>query len=184
MSHDPEGATDPAGKVDADPTTNASGGDPHGVDEPEHDATDPDEFFVTRDPETGEVRPVWTTAEGFGDVQVRPMNYGQAESYFGDAGQVANVGPSVVAQVLRSHVVEPDLNEYAKRQFGDEVRANSRGTSADPQTYMTETVVREHMTPFAPQALLMAIMRESGLSADISVGDDGTAQIQFDDEGN
>lgn len=149
----------------------------------ESDRADPDEFFVPRD-ETGEVAEVETHVAGYGEVVVRPMVYGEVERYLGDAGAVAQAGPETIAEILRNHVVDPDLDEYARENFGEDVRAASRGEDTPANVYLTEAVVRDHMNPYAPQALLMAILRESGMDVNVAVDEAGEATIEFGDEGN
>lgn len=154
---------------------------------PEDDGTaDPEDAFVPRD-ENGEVAEVRTVAQGMGAVTVRPMVYGQAERYFGDAGGVAQAGPAVVAEIIHEHVLDPDYDAYVRENevMRSDAETDRREGDLPNEQWLTETVVKEHMTPFAPQALLMAVLRESGLDVkNLSVSEDGEATIEFEDEGN
>jgi len=166
-------------------------------DEATHDgaepALDPDEgdalmdaadLFVPRDPETDEVLPTEVHIAGYGPAEIRQFNYGEGEKYFGDHGGVADAGPETVAEILRNHVVDPDLEQYAQDTYGEKLREQNRG-GAGPPPYLNGHVVREEMEPFAPMALLRAILNESGMPTNsVRVDDDGTATVEFDDEGN
>lgn len=157
---------------------------PHGATDGADEAVaSAESAFVPRD-ETGEVAEVRTTAVGQGACTVRPMVYGQAERYFGDAGGVATAGPRVVAEIMDTHVTEPDFSAHVReddylRKLAEKDR---REGDYGPDEWVTETVVAEGMTPFAPQSYLMAVLRESGMDADVSVNADGEATIEFDDE--
>lgn len=152
--------------------------------EPDSGRADPDAFFVPRD-ETGAIAHVETTAEGYGTVVVQPMVYGEVEKYLGDAGAVAQADAETVSTILRNHIVEPDLDEYAKANFRDEVEAARRGQDGPaPGVWFTADLIRDHMNPYAPQALLMAVLRESGMDVNVGVDQSGEATIEFDDEGN
>jgi len=136
--------------------------------EPMDETTSPESFFVTRT-EDGEVRSVAVEAGGYGRVRIKPMVYGQAERYFGDVGNAARVGPDVVAEVLRNHVVDPDLSEYIADHAGID---GSR---------LTGRVVKNEMEPFGPAALLQSVLEESGLdNADVDMNQQGEADIDFD----
>lgn len=130
-----------------------------------------EKFFVKRD-EDGDLLPVTAQAGGYGEVTILPMVYGQAERYFGDVGQAAMVGPDVVAEVLRNHVIDPDLNAYV---------------AADPhmaETELTGRIIAEEMEPFGPAALLQVILKQSGLeNADVDVDAGGTATVDLGAEG-
>jgi hypothetical protein len=143
---------------------------------------DPDEAFVTRDAEDN-IAPVTKVAGTLGTALIRPMVYGDVEAYFGDAGEVEQAGPEVVAEVIRNHVVKPDYEAYARENYRQKVDADARG-SGGPSHYLTGAVVRDEMLPMVPQQLLSAIMDASGIDADVDVDDGGTATIDFSDEGN
>jgi hypothetical protein len=128
-----------------------------------------DDFFVTRD-EHGDIQTSWASAGMYGDVEIKSMTYGHSERYFGDVGSVAQVGPDVIAKMLRNHVVTPDLNEYAREKFGE--------------TQLTGDVIRDEMKAAAPASLTTAVLRESGMAADVQMNDDGSATIDFGTEGN
>jgi len=135
----------------------------------EEGRTDAADFFVERDAD-GELLPVETIAEGYGQITVQPLVYGEVEKYFGDEGEIAEAGARSVAQVLRKHILEPDLNAHI---------ANSDQFDA---SHLTGGVLREEMEPFAPQALLKALLRESGLEdAEVDVDRDGNAAVDLDD---
>lgn len=146
---------------------------------------DPADAFVPRNAD-GDVAEVETTVEGYGTAVIRPMVYGDIEEHLGDAGAVAQAGPDSVAAILRNHVVEPDFEAYAREEYGEWLREQSRGDGDGPPPYLCGAVVREQMSPWAPQAYLMAIMRESGMDVDVMVGQTGEATIEFgeDAEGN
>lgn len=141
-----------------------------------------DDLFVTRDPDTDELLPTRVTIPGFGDAKIRQLNYGKAEEFFGDAGAVADVGPAVIAEILREQVVEPDLEQFCREQYGDKIRRNTRGDTNGPPPFLNDYVVREEMKPFVPLSFLRAIMNESGLpTSGIRMNDDGSATINFDE---
>lgn len=145
---------------------------------------DPSDAFVPRD-ETGEVSEVETTVEGYGTAVVKPMVYGQVEKYLGDAGSVASAGPATIATLMREHVLEPDFEAFAKENFREFAKKRARANDESVPPFFNEHVVAEQMSPFAPQAYLLAIMRESGMDVNVMMGDDGSATIEFgDDEGN
>ena len=148
---------------------------------------DADDLFVTRDPETDEVRPRRVQVAGYGDAKVRQLNYGDGEKYFGDSGAVADVGPGVIAEILREHVVDPELERHVKEKYGQKVRQNARGDTAGPPPYLNAFVVREEMKPFVPMVFLRTILAESGMpTTNVQMNEDGSATVQFDEsaEGN
>jgi hypothetical protein len=151
------------------------------TDEPPAEYANADDVFVKRD-EEDKVLPVDERVPGVGTVRVRPMVYGQSERYFGDAGNIAQVGPEVVAEVFRNHVIEPDLEAHAKENYARQARASARGESG-PTAYLTGDVVREEMKAFVAASFLRAILRASGLpSVGVDVNQDGHARIDFDPE--
>lgn len=136
-------------------------------DETTADAAD---LFVTRD-ENDEVQPTTVTIGSYGEVEVRPMTYGASERLFGDTGQVAQVGPDVIAEILRNHVVDPDLNAYARRN--DDWAENE----------LSERIIAEEMQAFVPMSLLTEILKASGLSSvNVDMDQSGNAAIEFDSE--
>lgn len=110
-----------------------------------------DDLFVRRD-ESGELLPTSIEAGKFGTVEVVPMTYGKAERLFGGVGGEQDVDASLIADILNEHYVRPSFDLSA-----DDIR---------------------DMKPFAPQALLMAVMDASGLDADVSVTD-GEAEVSL-----
>lgn len=154
---------------------------------PQDDGTaSPEDAFVPRD-EDGQVAEVRTVAQGLGAVTVRPMVYGQAERYFGDAGGVAQAGPEAVAEVIHEHVLDPDYDAYVRESdaMRKDAEKDRRAGDYGSDQWLTESVVKDHMTPFAPQALLMAVLNESGMGVQsLTVNEQGEATIEFEDEGN
>ena len=129
-------------------------------------------FFVTRDA-TGRIRPTEVEVPGYGTVTIRMMVYGEAEAYFGDAGGAAMVGPSVIADILRNHVVDPDFDTFAA------------SNPEWPEDHLTPRIVSEEMQPFAPNALLQAILEQSGLdNVSVQTDESGNAAVEFDAQGN
>lgn len=126
--------------------------------------------FVSRDGD-GNLQEVETTIPGQGESTMVPMSYGDAEEYMGDAGQMANIDASTVAEVLRNHVVDPDFEAYAQKEFG---RRPGRDHA------LTGYVVEKEMKPFIPQIYLMSLFRVSGLDASVEMEDDGSATVELD----
>lgn len=126
----------------------------------------PEELEVTRD-ESGEVLGQDEHSDLLGTLRVKPMPYGAIEDKFGDMGNVSNVGPGVLAGVMRERLVKPDLpsddSEY------DEI---------------TEGYIRDDALPLVPREVIMAVFAASGVEADVQVDGDGNAQVELDESGN
>lgn len=175
-AHDDESASSPDETVDPDPALDDAAGDAM------MDAAD---LFVPRDPETDEVLPSEVHIPGFGPAEIQQFAYGEGEKYFGDHGQVANAGPEAVAEILRNHVVDPNLEQHAKANYGEKLKEQARGEAPDVPPYLNAYVVEHEMKPFAPMAFLRAILKESGMpTSNVRVDEDGSATVQFEDEGN
>lgn len=153
---------------ETDDTVSLGPEDDEREDDPNTGMADAEDFFVKRDGDD-EVLPVRERAAGFGECVVKPMVYGEAESYFGDSGQVASASANEVADVLRNHVVEPDLDAYCKAQ-------------GYRHSFLSAYTLREEMLPFGPAALLMAILRASGYqNAQVDMNNQGQARIDLGD---
>lgn len=107
-----------------------------------------DELFVQRD-ESGELQPLHEEAPGLGEVKVLPMTYGAIRSYFGADTQMDDISSDDIAEILRNHLVEPDLSEVT----GDDVE--------------------NRMKPMVPQSLLLAVMKGSGVDVDLEAVEEG-----------
>lgn len=102
-----------------------------------------EELFVERGSD-GELLPVWQTAPILEkEIRIIPMTYGKIKQYFGADTQMEDISDEDVAEILRNHVVEPDLSE------------------------ITSDEVANHMKPMVPQVLLLAIMEGSGVEVDL-----------------
>lgn len=120
-------------------------------------------FNVKRDGE-GNVIPVTKEIEwedGYYDVDVRPMAYGDIEAWNAKSRKKQGIDAFEIAATLKRHIVDPD--------FGD----------------MTEQRLRKDLKAMAVNALLMAILGASGMKGKVTVGDDMTATIELEgDEEN
>lgn len=141
-----------------------------GADDGGHDTKTAEDFFVTRD-EEGELNTLWMPAGPYGEVEVRPMVYGTAERLFGEQGNAAMVGPETVAEILREHIVTPDLEAHAESEYGVD--------EGEPYA-LNARVISEEMEPFAPVHLLQAVFTASGFDPSIDMDAGGNAAIDFD----
>ena len=132
------------------------------------DTVGEDDIFVKRD-EDGDLLPTTVQTDSFGAVRVTPMTYGEAEAKFGDAAETANIDAGAVADVLREHVEDPDLNALAQQRYGED---------------FTERVLRDETKPLVPEELLLAVMNASGMDSTVAVDDEGNAAIDFNESGN
>lgn len=99
------------------------------------------DLFVSRG-EDGALLPVWEEAPNLGEVKVIPMTYGKIREYFDADMSMQDVPGEDIAEILRNHVVDPDLSE------------------------ITGPEVENDMKPMAPQSLLLAVMKASGVDID------------------
>lgn len=113
--------------------------------------------------ERGELLPVEQESEMFGTLKVIQMPYGEIQEKFGDAGDVAQAEASVVAEVIDNHLVEPDL-------------------SADAGGTVTDEYVEDELLPLVPREVLLAVLKASGVDADVAVDEGGSATVDL--EGN
>lgn len=110
--------------------------------EDESSTVSDEDLFVQRG-EDDRLLPVTEEAPQLGEVRVIPMTFGSIREYFGSGTQMDDIEPSEIAEILRNHVVDPDLSE------------------------ITSDEVSEDMKPMAPQALLLAVMKASGVNVDM-----------------
>lgn len=109
----------------------------------QEDTVTEEELFVERG-EDDELLPVWQEAPGLDkNVKVLPMTYGAIRRYFGDRRQMDEVSSEDIAEILRNHVVKPNLSDI------------------DAQD------IEERMKPMAPQSLVLAVMQASGVDVDV-----------------
>ena len=134
---------------------------------------DGEDFFVTRD-EEGELQTTMVESEHLDrPVEVRPMVYGEAERYFGSAGGVSQIDSGVIANVLRNHVVTPDLDAIAAAR------------EEWPEDEFSARHVEEEMFPLVPAGLIMAVMKASGFSdIGVDMDDEGSATVTYEQPGN
>lgn len=100
------------------------------------------ELFVQRGSD-GQLLPTVEVAPDIGKVKVIPLTYGGIQEYFGAGTQMDEIESEDIAEILREHVVEPDLSEITSQE------------------------VEEDMKPMVPQALLLAVMKASGVDVDM-----------------
>lgn len=116
-----------------------------------------DDLFIERGGD-GELLPVRVSPMGMEEeIEVRPVTYGKIKEFFSPDTDVADIDESVIAELLREHVVDPDLSD------------------------ITEDDVANRMNPMVPQALLMGVLEASGLSQNMSFNDEGDLELE---EGN
>ena len=125
-------------------------------DEQDDGFADVERLFIKRD-ENGDVVPVEEKAMPFGKVLVRPIVYGRIERIMANGG-LERLEASTVAELLADHYVKPDLSGLTAKRL------------------------QEDMPAMAPQVLLVALFKASGVTGDIEVTVDGEAELQL--EGN
>lgn len=141
-------------------TTNTNMSEDLELDMPEGESDEyvsPEDLFVKRD-EHGEVLPIEEKAAPFGKVLVKPIVYGRLERLQNDGG-LEKLDARTVVALLSEHFVKPDL------------------------TGLDEDALLNDMPAMAPQILLLALFRASGVTADIDVDADGEATVSLN-EGN
>lgn len=112
-----------------------------------------DELFVSRD-SGGELLPTIEEAPDIGKVKVIPMTFGSIREYFGPDTQMDDIEAGDVAEILRNHVVQPDLSEVTAQE------------------------VEEEMKPMAPQSLLLAVMQASGVDVNMDALENQEAALE------
>lgn len=120
----------------------------------EPEFVDPDDLKVDRDG-SGELVSTVTTAGTLGKVELVPMTYGDIQEHFGD-GTSADIESSEMAEMFNKFYVRPDFDLTA-----DDVK---------------------DFKPLAPRDLLMTLMEESGIDAEVEVDEQGEASVEV--EGN
>jgi len=137
-------------------------------DQDQEQALDPDEaatdyasredFAVDR-AETGELLPQDQYTE-IGLVAAKPMPYGEIQRRFGSMNEMADLGDGEVADLISKKITNPDMSGLTADELAD-------------------------YKPLAPRELLFAIMAASGIDVGgIDVASDGSAEIDFDEQGN
>lgn len=121
----------------------------------------PDDLKVRRNAD-GEALPVEEHSDMFGKLKVIPMAYGDVQEFFGD-GDTADLETPDIAELFDRFIAKPDL-------------------SADAGGQVTEEYVND-MYPLAPRELLMAILRASGVEADVDM-DEENMEAEVTVQGN
>ena len=122
-----------------------------------------DMFMVKRDGE-GKVIPVTKVIEwedGELSIDVRPMSYGNIESWNSKSKKKQGIDAKEIASTLAKHIADPDLSD------------------------LTEETLKDDLKAMAVNALLMAILGASGMKGKVKVDEDMTATLELEeDEGN
>ena len=122
-----------------------------------------DMFEVKRDG-SGNVIPVTKTIEwedGNYAIEVRPMSYGDIESWNAKSKKKEGITAKEIALTLANHIADPDMSDY------------------------TEEKLRKDLKAMAVNTLLMAVLGASGMKGKVTVSEDMTATIELEeDEGN
>jgi hypothetical protein len=131
---------------------------------PEPEYANPEDFGLTRDGEADR-NPIDKNVPGVGMCNFTPLNYGDVQNYFGDAGAAAEADPDTLAKVIHFHLNEPDLSELSDRGR------------------VTGTLIK-NMRPMYPRNVVLALFDASGIEADLQMDNEGNAEIEFEEPGN
>lgn len=119
----------------------------------------PGDLTVERNAD-GEVLPKEREVGDLGKAEIKPMQYGDVQEYFGD-GATADVEAEILAELFRRFYNKPDLNAAAREQGFERCNGN----------YV------ESMYPLVPRDLLMALLETSGVDAEVEMQEDNSAQV-------
>lgn len=114
-----------------------------------------DDLFIQRD-EEGEVLPVEKEVPYLGKTaKITPMPYGEVQRQMGDVGDGDMIEGETVAEILREHVIEPDLSEINAEDLDERMKA------------------------IVPQALLLAVFEASGVEGDLVENAQGEPELEL-----
>jgi len=132
--------------------------------QPEPEYANPEDFGLTRDGEADR-NPIDKMVPGVGMCNFTPLNYGDVQNYFGDAGAATEADPETLAKVIHFHLNEPNLSDLSDRGR------------------VTGTLIK-NMRPMYPRNVILSLFDASGIEADLQMDNEGNAEIEFEEPGN
>lgn len=123
------------------------------------------EHRIRRDSD-GEVLPETVFVGDYGQAKIRPMSVGKAEEIFGESGRVAGMDYDDIAELFRTHVVEPDFDQHVKQS--PELEAEE----------LTGDILEEEFKAGLPTAMMSKIQEVSGFGGAVAETEEGV-EVSF-----